>query len=83
VIKNTAQGGVFITDTPHHFYSAYISALIGVLEKAHLLSVICYLLSVTYSQASRHGPFPAGNVTVDGGVHHADLAVRVTNGKGA
>jgi len=35
VIKNTAQGGVFITDTPHHFFSAYISAFIGVLKKAH------------------------------------------------
>ena len=38
MIKNTAQGGVFITDTPQVVYLAYISALIGVLEKAQVIN---------------------------------------------
>ena len=34
--KTPRGGGVFTTGTPHHIYSAYISALIGVLEEAQL-----------------------------------------------
>jgi hypothetical protein len=30
-------GGIFTTGTPHHFFSAYISALIGVLEEVKLI----------------------------------------------
>jgi hypothetical protein len=29
-------GGIFTTGTPHYIYSAYISALIGVLEEAQI-----------------------------------------------